>query len=452
MKKMISTLIILTMIMSLVACGNKGNTSSNAGGNEITAEADNSKNVEPTKAPEATATPEPTKEPQPTAVPEPTTAPDDPDIDEDDEFYSDGHMYQGLWYSGNCILSIAPEGAADIITEYYTETDLENYGAWNEYWTNFIPDENRFVSYSVNHISINNGEYDNEQQEGFYSFEMDGDNLVWDGVIFTKISDDTSDNPFVVSSDDNDYSYGGDYGDGFGAEFILENQEFVDVIGSTFYGVYCQSADDPMVGDYYPYYGDEMSPETMDEFNAAFLNLGIDEDQGQLCFLKKGINEDVTWSLSEDEFGTYILLDDGYTGEVYKGRFYWDTENTRLFVMLRIGEYDLWLSNDTRVIADSSSSLTMNEETALNAIEKYLAETNDSLYGMLQTGDYGVADGVYTEEETIVVWLRSYTGAYTYYHIDPASGETYVTETSPLTDNSEETPTDETLNAWEYAD
>ena len=27
------------------------------------------------------------------------------------------------------------------------------------------------------------------------------------------------------------------------------------------------------------------------------------------------MNEDVSWSLGEDEFGTYILLDDAYTGE-----------------------------------------------------------------------------------------------------------------------------------------
>ena len=353
MKKVISMLIIFIMIVSLAACGNKDNTNGNAGGNEITAGADNKKDTEPTKAPAATAAPEPTKEVQPTAEPtaepEPTEEPDDPDIDEDDD--------------------------------------------------------------------------------------------IWD-------------NPFIVSPDDNDYGDGGDYGDGFGAEFTLEDQEFIDVIATTYYGVYCQSADDPMVGTYYPYYGDEMSMETMDESNAAFLYLGMEEDQGQLCFLEKGMNEDVTWSLGKDEFGTYILLDDGYTGEVYKGRFYWDYENTRILVMIRIGEYDLWLTNDTRVIADTSSSRTMDEETALRAIEKYLAENDESMYEKLQTGDYGTADGVYTDEEngTIVVWLRTYTGAYRNYYIDPDSGETYVTETSPLTDNSVETPTDETLNAWDYAD
>ncbi len=455
MKKVISMLIIFIMIVSIAACGNKDNTNGNAGGNEITAGADNKKDTEPTKAPAATAAPEPTKEVQPTAEPEPTEEPDDPDIDEDDEVYSDGHMYEGLWQSGNCIISIVPEGAADIvITEYYTETDQVNYGAWNEYWTEFIPDENRFVSYNVNHVTINNGEYDNQQEEGFYSFEAEGENLVWDGEVFTKISDDIWDNPFIVSPDDNDYGNGGDYGDGFGAEFTLEDQEFIDVIATTYYGVYCQSADDPMVGTYYPYYGDEMSMETMDESNAAFLYLGMEEDQGQLCFLEKGMNEDVTWSLGKDEFGTYILLDDGYTGEVYKGRFYWDYENTRILVMIRIGEYDLWLTSDTRVIADTSSSRTMDEETALRAIEKYLAENDESMYEKLQTGDYGTADGVYTDEEngTIVVWLRTYTGAYRNYYIDPDSGETYVTETSPLTDNSVETPTDETLNAWDYAD
>ena len=253
--------------------------------------------------------------------------------------------------------------------------------------------------------------------------------------------------------DDNNNYYGGDYGDGFGAEFMLEDQEFVDVIASTYYGVYCQSADDPMEGFFYPYYGDEMSLETMDEFNAAFLSLGIEEDQGQLCFLEKGMNDDVSWTLGNDEFGTYIYLDDPYTGEVYKGRYYMDLENGRLFVQVRIGEYDLWMTNDTRLISYSSDSYKLDEDTALRAIENYLAEYNESMYEMLKNEEYGVADGVYTtEDETIVVWLRTYTGAYVNYYIDPLSGETYVTETSPLTENTVETPLDETLNAWEYVD
>ena len=471
MKKVISMLVILTIIMSLAACGNKNNTGNNAGGNEITAEADNTKNSEPTKEPAATAAPEPTKEAEPTAEPEVTAEPteepeptddpvDAPTIDEDDEFYSAGHAYEGIWQSGNCIIQVSPEGAADVFTIYSGETDQQTYGSWDECWTNFSDEENRFVGNNVTHFSVEGGEFSYQNEETFYSFEVEGDNLVWAEMVFVKISDDISDNPYIVSADDysddnsDDNTYHGDYGDGFGAEFSLENQEFVDVIASTYYGVYCQSADDPMVGTYYPYNGDEMSMETMDEFNAAFLYLGIEEDQGQLCFLEKGMNEDVTWSLDKDEFGTYLLLDDGYTGEVYKGRFYWDYKNTRILVMIRIGEYDLWLTNDTRVIADTSSSRTMDEETALRAIEKYLAETNESMYEKLQTGDYGTADGVYTDEEngTIVVWLRTYTGAYRNYYIDPDSGETYVTETSPVTDNSVETPTDETLNAWDYAD
>ncbi len=249
--------------------------------------------------------------------------------------------------------------------------------------------------------------------------------------------------------------YSGDVGDGFGAEFTLEeNINFVDVIAATYYGVYCQSADDPMVGSFYSYYGVEMSMETMDEFNAAFLYLGVEEDQGQLCFLEKGMNEDVTWTLNSDEFGTYILLDDGYTGEVYKGRFYWDNENARLFVCVRIGEYDLWMTNDTRLLEDSASTSKIDQVNALEAIERYIAQTNESLYEMLQTGDYGVADGVYTDDKTgeVVVWVRSYTGAYWYYHIAPDSYEAYVTETSPLTDNAVETPTGETVNVLDYVD
>ena len=250
--------------------------------------------------------------------------------------------------------------------------------------------------------------------------------------------------------------YSGDAGDGFGADFPLETTEFVDLVGSSFFGVYCQSADDPIAGSYYPYYGTEMSLETMDEFDAAFLYLGLEEDDAYLCFLERGINEEVRWSINADEFGNYILLDDAYTGEVYKGRFYWDTENERLFIQVRIGEYDLWLTDDTRLIADSysTSSYRMDEVNALEAIERYIAATNEGLYEMIQTGDFGVADGVYTDDKTgeVVVWVRSYTGAYWSYHIDPVSFEAYVTETSPLTDNAVETPTGETLNVLDYVD
>ncbi len=456
MKKVISVLLILVMIMALAACGKKEEPAA-SGNSDVTQAVDNTKDTEPTKAAEPTA--EPTKAAEPTAAPEPTDEPEPEPTDEpsgayDDEFYSAGHVYDGLWQSGDVILAIDGEGAADVFTVYSEETDKETFGSWMEFWTNFSEEDERFESGSVMYYEAEDGTIHTYSEEGTYIFEVGDDCIYWAEMIFEKISDDTSDNPFIVSPDDNGSGDGGDYGDGFGAEFSLENQEFVDVIATTYYGVYCQSADDPMVGTYYPYYGDEMSMETMDESNAAFMYLGMEEDQGQLCFLEKGMNEDVTWSLGKDEFGTYILLDDGYTGEVYKGRFYWDYENTRIMVMIRIGEYDLWLTSDTRVIADTSSSRTMDEETALRAIEKYLAETNESMYEKLQTGDYGTADGVYTDEEkgNIVVWLRSYTGAYRYYYIDPDSGETYVTETSPLTYNSVETPTDETLNAWDYAD
>jgi hypothetical protein len=201
-----------------------------------------------------------------------------------------------------------------------------------------------------------------------------------------------------------------------------------------------------MVGSIYPYYGDEMSMETMDEFNAAFLYLSIDGDQGQLCFLELGMNEDITWTLEEDEFGTVLVLNDGYTGESYRGRFYWDDADARLYVCVRIGEYDLWLTCDPRLV-----SIGLTEEEALQAIINYINETNESLAGMLEEGQYGVAIGVSTEDdESIRVWLRSYTGAYKFYYIDPVSGETHVTEYAPLMDDATEQPIDESLNARSY--
>ncbi|MBO6011791.1 MAG: hypothetical protein J6P71_08365, partial [Oscillospiraceae bacterium] len=49
--------------------------------------------------------------------------------------------------------------------------------------------------------------------------------------------------------------------------------------------------------------------------------------------------------------------------------------------------------------------------------------------------------------DEIVVLFRSYTGAQQRFHIDPVSGETYVTELGPGADK--EIRSDETLNVWD---
>ncbi len=56
---------------------------------------------------------------------------------------------------------------------------------------------------------------------------------------------------------------------------------------------------------------------------------------------------------------------------------------------------------------------------------------------------------LFDRNDQIVVLFRSYTGALVRYYIDPASGETYVTEfVSGIT--PEEERTEETLNVKDY--
>jgi hypothetical protein len=53
------------------------------------------------------------------------------------------------------------------------------------------------------------------------------------------------------------------------------------------------------------------------------------------------------------------------------------------------------------------------------------------------------------DENEIVVLYRSYTGTHIKYHIDPATGDTYVTELVPGI-TSEEKQTDEGFNVRDY--
>ena len=220
MKKVISVLMILVMVMALAACGKK-ETPSNAG-NEVTQTTENKNETTPTQA--AETTPEPTKEvtPEPTqeVTPEPTAEPEsEPTLDPDDEVYS------------------------------------------------------------------------------------------------------------------------GDVGDGFGAEFTLAYPAMMDVFGDTYYGVYCECWDYSTDSYYFPYYGDEMSIETMDEFTAAYLTLGETQYDGQFCFLEKGINNNVTWDIDDGK----ILLTDTVSGDVYEGLYYWDDAGQHMYVSVRVGEYDVWM-------------------------------------------------------------------------------------------------------------
>ena len=65
-------------------------------------------------------------------------------------------------------------------------------------------------------------------------------------------------------------------------------------------------------------------------------------------------------------------------------------------------------------------------------------------------GEYPLYWEIESEEESeIVVLFRSYTGALIRYHIDPVSGDTYVTEYVPGI-TLEEQRTDEQFNIRDY--
>ncbi len=99
---------------------------------------------------------------------------------------------------------------------------------------------------------------------------------------------------------------------------------------------------------------------------------------------------------------------------------------------------------------DEGSTENMTEEEALAAVKNYCYEQNPDLKDIEEAGEYVV----YWEVEPsvdgrIVVLFRSYTAAETRYYIDPATGETYVTELVPGIIDEEER-TEETLNMKDY--
>ena len=92
----------------------------------------------------------------------------------------------------------------------------------------------------------------------------------------------------------------------------------------------------------------------------------------------------------------------------------------------------------------------ITNEQALNAIEKYSYTQMPELEDIVKEGKQIVSWGVIsTDNSEIVVLFRSYTGSEKRYYIDPASGNTYVTESVPGVSPGENR-TDESLNVWDY--
>ena len=92
----------------------------------------------------------------------------------------------------------------------------------------------------------------------------------------------------------------------------------------------------------------------------------------------------------------------------------------------------------------------LTDEQALAAIRNYCWILNPDLEGIMKAGEYPVYWEISSsDEKEIVVLFRSYTGAVNRYHIDPVSGDAYVTELVQGTADQEQR-TEESLNVWAY--
>lgn len=92
----------------------------------------------------------------------------------------------------------------------------------------------------------------------------------------------------------------------------------------------------------------------------------------------------------------------------------------------------------------------LTDEQALAAIRQYCLNSNPDLESIVNAGEYPVYWEISSSDaKEIAVLFRSYTGALVSYHVDRATGETFVTEAVPGVTNGEQ-QTDERLNAWEY--
>ncbi len=92
----------------------------------------------------------------------------------------------------------------------------------------------------------------------------------------------------------------------------------------------------------------------------------------------------------------------------------------------------------------------LTDDQLLSAIRNYCFQSNPDLKDIVDEGEYTTYWEIEPghDNETVVLF-RSYTGAQIRYYINPASGDTYVTEFVPgITD--EEQKTDESFNVNDY--
>ena len=192
MKKTLTVVLILAMVMALAACGKKEEPS-NQGNPETTKAAEVTKEAETTNAPEVTKEEEPTKAPETTpeatpeatptpveVIPDPTAEPDvDPEEDEFDEFADAGTEFDGLYVSDTCTLMLYPEGTADIIDVYYGKNSNRNeWEDWYEYWLEYSLEDQTFTS-AFGYHKYTDPDKETEAVEETATFVATGDKIIW---------------------------------------------------------------------------------------------------------------------------------------------------------------------------------------------------------------------------------------------------------------------------------
>ena len=105
---------------------------------------------------------------------------------------------------------------------------------------------------------------------------------------------------------------------------------------------------------------------------------------------------------------------------------------------------------DTFSAVAAQGEKRITEERAVAAVRDYCMRQDPELEGIVNAGEnpvyWEISSG---DEQQLVVLFRSYTGAILRYYIDPASGDTYVTEFVPGITETEQR-TEERLNLWDY--
>ena len=115
------------------------------------------------------------------------------------------------------------------------------------------------------------------------------------------------------------------------------------------------------------------------------------------------------------------------------------------------GRTSINLTQESGEDADKEASDDLiTGDQAFFAIKNYCRSNDPDLEDIEKEGEYPVYWVIESEETNeIVILFRSYTGAFIRYHIDPVSGDTYITEYVPGI-TPEEQRTDEQFNIREY--